>query len=83
MCAAFDFLVRGLIVFQREGATMIDRYTKAVLTVIAAALSAIAVQMSVGTASAQLGGTTCGSSSFDACHVEVENTVDVNVESLP
>ena len=62
---------------------MIDRYTKAILTIIAAALSTIAVQMAVGTAAAQLGGSACGSSSWDACHVEVENTVDVNVQSLP
>lgn len=62
---------------------MIDRYTKVILTVIAAALSTIAVHMAVGTASAQLSGTSCGSSSIDACHVYVENALDVNVMTLP
>lgn len=50
---------------------MIDNYTKAVLTVIAVALTAIAVQMASGPAIAQ--GSGCGASWYDPCSVEVTN----------
>ncbi len=46
---------------------MVDRYTKIVLTVIAAALCAIAVQNGVGSAEAV--GDGCGGDSWNACHV--------------
>ena len=50
---------------------MIDRYTKVALTVIAVALSAIAVQMAVPRASAKLvfGSEGCGSRS-NPCYVD-------------
>lgn len=54
---------------------MIDAYTKVVLTIIAAALGAIAVQMAIGPASAQLG--ECGSGPFNACHVQFDGPVEV------
>lgn len=47
---------------------MIDRYTKAVLTVIALALLALAGQGAVRDAGAQYG--SCGSSKFSACFIQ-------------
>jgi hypothetical protein len=47
---------------------MIDRYTKIVLTIIAVALSAIAVQGAIGSAQAQFGNG-CGSFG-DPCYVD-------------
>jgi hypothetical protein len=49
-----------------------DRYTKAVLTVIAVALCAIALQGSIRPASA-IGGEGCGST-FNPCQVEIGNS---------
>ena len=40
----------------KEGAMKIDIYTKAVLTIIAVSLSAIAIQMAIGSAHAHAGG---------------------------
>jgi len=48
---------------------MVDRYTKAVLTVIAAALVALAVQQAVPAASAAR--LECAGSYFDPCWVKV------------
>ena len=56
---------------------MIDRYTKAVLTVIAIALSTIAVQQVVGPARAQLG-TECGSR-ITPCFVTTHLPIGVRV----
>jgi len=47
---------------------MFDRYTKIVLTVIAVALSAIAIEGSVGSAHAQM--ESCGSTSISPCFVD-------------
>lgn len=47
---------------------MIDRYTKCVLTVIAGTLLAIAIQLSIPRASAQLG-VACGASISFPCYV--------------
>lgn len=47
---------------------MIDRYTKAVLTIIAAALVALVIQGMLPTANAQLG-RGCGESTIEACYV--------------
>ena len=52
---------------------MIDRYTKGVLTVIAGALVAIAVQGMTPTAKAQLG-RSCGMSAIEACYVRTGDT---------
>ena len=49
---------------------MFDRYTKIVLTVIAVALSAIAVQGVVGPANAQMSG--CGLAANNPCHVTLD-----------
>ena len=49
---------------------MVDRYTKSVLTVIAAALCVLALQNAIGSAGAV--GEICGGSSWNACHVIVE-----------
>ncbi len=50
---------------------MIDRHTKIVLTVIAVALSVLAIDATVRSASAQLGGG-CAGTSFDPCHIEID-----------
>jgi hypothetical protein len=47
---------------------MVDRYTKAVLTVIAAALVALAIQQAVPSASAA---SDCGTRSYDPCYVKI------------
>ena len=49
---------------------MVDRYTKAVLTMIAAALAAIAVENGVKIARADK--EACGSMQSDACYVRTE-----------
>jgi hypothetical protein len=49
---------------------MVDRYTRAVLTVIAAALVALAVERDVGPAKAQ--GANCGERDSSPCYVAVE-----------
>jgi hypothetical protein len=56
---------------------MIDRYTKAVLTVIAAALMTLAVERIVPGASAQSGG--CGDSSQNACFIRSSDPLEVRV----
>lgn len=63
---------------------MIDRYTKIVLTVIAVALSAIAIQGTIGAAQAQLGDG-CGSSPTRACYVQTGGIIglDVTVTNWP
>ena len=55
---------------------MIDAYSKVVLTVIAAALVAIAAKGLVGSATAQLA-SGCGSSGYKPCYVALMNTVEV------
>lgn len=57
---------------------MIDRYTKIVLTVIAVALSAIAVQGTIGTAQAALG--ECGLTWLSPCYVTAELPLPVHVQ---
>ena len=49
---------------------MVDRYTKVILTVIAAALVALVVQQAVPSASAA-GGSGCGLHSWEPCYVTV------------
>ena len=56
---------------------MVDRYTKVVLTVIAAALVGLVVQRAIPTASAQLGAG-CGSS-YDPCYIASRFALDVRV----
>lgn len=48
---------------------MMDRYTKAVLTVIAVSLVALVGQNAMKSASAQQG---CGESRFNACYVQTD-----------
>ena len=63
---------------------MADRYTKTVLTIIAAALVAITAQQFVPNAAAQYGA--CGSSRHDPCYVEAADLVrgvSVYVENWP
>jgi hypothetical protein len=59
---------------------MVDRYTKAVLTIIAASLAVLAAQEANKTASAQLGH--CGDNSFNACYVQTGplDTLSVTVK---
>jgi hypothetical protein len=57
---------------------MVDIYTKIVLTVIAAALIAVAVQGAIPSASAQFG-QTCGNSQFSPCYVKPSETFNVYV----
>jgi hypothetical protein len=52
---------------------MIDRYTKIVLTVIAVALSALAVQGFIPTAQAAPGDGACGANKFTPCSVSIVN----------
>jgi hypothetical protein len=62
---------------------MIDRYTKAILTMIALALMAISMQLSVGPGAAQVG-RECGQSSSSPCYVQIstgEWGINVNVTS--
>ncbi|WP_342241984.1 hypothetical protein [Inquilinus sp. OTU3971] len=49
---------------------MVDRYTKAILTVIAAALVALVVQQAVPDASAAVG-SGCGLRSWESCYVTI------------
>jgi hypothetical protein len=54
----------------RRGNPMIDTYTKAVLTIIAAALIALVAERFTGPASAQLGDG-CGRSGYKPCYVQI------------
>jgi hypothetical protein len=60
---------------------MFDRYTKAVLTVIAVSLTVIAAQGVVRPAQAQMEG--CGINSMDACYVRTDRALPVMVERFP
>ena len=60
---------------------MIDRYTKAVLTVIAVSLMVIATQGVVRPAQAQVEG--CGISSMEACYVRTDRALPVRIETFP
>ena len=53
---------------------MIDRYTKSVLTIIAAALILIVVQHAAGPAQAQISAG-CGESSFRPCFIKGDVTI--------
>ncbi len=62
---------------------MMDKYTKTVLTVIAVALCAIAVQQAISLSSAQ-NGFACGGSPSTPCYVQPpRNVFDVFVVNLP
>jgi hypothetical protein len=62
------------------GAEMVDRYTKCVLTVIAAALVMIAVQQGMRPATAQGGG--CGIVVEEACWVRTDSRAPIAVEII-
>jgi hypothetical protein len=49
---------------------MTDRYTKAVLTAIAAALLALVFQQAIPRVAAQI--SSCGSSSYNSCHITID-----------
>jgi hypothetical protein len=59
---------------------MVDRYTKCVLTVIAAALVALAVQQGLRPATAQGGG--CGIVVDEACWVRTDLRAPIPVEVI-
>jgi hypothetical protein len=63
-----------------EEAEMVDRYTKCVLTVIAAALVTIAVQQSIRPVTAQGGG--CGIVVDQACWVRTDLRAPIAVEVI-
>jgi hypothetical protein len=54
---------------------VMDRYTKAVLTVIAGALVALVVQNGPRPANAQVTGLACGETAH-ACHIVLDNLID-------
>ena len=55
---------------------MVDRYTKAILTIIAVALAAIAAENGVKNARADR---ECGSSQSDACYLRTEPTLPITL----
>jgi len=60
-----------------------DRYTRAVLTVIAASLAVIAFKLPLTTPAAALGGEGCGSS-FDPCYITSDRFgLNVYVKNWP
>jgi hypothetical protein len=59
---------------------MVDRYTKCVLTVIAAALVTLAMQQGLRPATAQGGG--CGLLVDDACWVRTDSRAPIPVEII-
>lgn len=64
---------------------MADNYTKSILTIIAIALSVIAIRGPLGASSASALGEGCGDQKWNPCYVtgsvSIDGTVDVNTNN--